>query len=138
MDPQPRQLRALVAVVDAGTFTGAAAELGVSQASVSRAIAALEATMGVRLLQRTTRHVALTATGRQVLEGARRILDEITHLRRIAERRQDELRVGYAWAARPPGVVARRSTGPAGGSDPPEPSRLRRVRECRVTLHRLP
>lgn len=99
MDLQLRQLRALVAVVDTGTFTDAATELGVSQAAVSRSVAALETTMGVRLLHRTTRHVALTPTGRQVLAGARRILDEVTHLRHIAERRHGELRVGYAWAA---------------------------------------
>ncbi|GAA1654411.1 LysR family transcriptional regulator [Actinoplanes couchii] len=94
-----RQLRAFVAVVDAGTFTDAAAELGVSQASVSRTVAALESAMGVRLLQRTTRQVTLTATGRRVLEGARRILDEVNHLQRITEDQRAELRVGYAWAA---------------------------------------
>ncbi|GAA4967629.1 LysR family transcriptional regulator [Actinoplanes utahensis] len=99
MDPQLRHLRALVAVVEAGTFTDAATELGVSQAAVSRSIAALESALGVRVLQRTTRHVALTATGRQVLAGARRILDEVTHLHRLTERQRSELRVGYAWAA---------------------------------------
>ncbi|WP_430782251.1 LysR family transcriptional regulator [Actinoplanes sp. G11-F43] len=99
MDLELRHLRALVAVVDAGTFTDAAADLGVSQASVSRSVAALESAVGVRLLHRTTRHVALTATGRQVLAGARRVLDEVTHLRRIAEKQKSELRLGYAWAA---------------------------------------
>ena len=99
MDPQLRHLRALVAVVDAGTFTDAAGELGVSQAAVSRSIAALESALGVRVLHRTTRHVALTATGHQVLTGARRILDEVAHLRRLADRQHTELRVGYAWAA---------------------------------------
>jgi DNA-binding transcriptional LysR family regulator len=99
MDLQLRHLRALVAVVDTGTFTDAATELGVSQAAVSRSIAALEAALGVRVLQRTTRHVTLTGTGTQVLAGARRILDEVTHLSRLAEGRRSELRIGYAWAA---------------------------------------
>ncbi|WP_304523811.1 LysR family transcriptional regulator [Actinoplanes sp. DH11] len=99
MDVQLRHLRALVAVVDTGTFTDAATELRTSQAAVSRAVAALETTLGVRLLQRTTRRLALTATGEQVLAGARRILDETAHLHRIAEQSRTELRIGYAWAA---------------------------------------
>lgn len=94
-----RHLRAFVAVVDAGTFTDAARELGLTQASVSRAVAALEAALGVRLLQRSTRHVALTATGTQVLAGARRVLDEVAHLHRIAAQSLTELRIGYAWSA---------------------------------------
>ncbi|MEU4426512.1 LysR family transcriptional regulator [Actinoplanes sp. NPDC024001] len=99
MNVELRHLRALVAVVDAGTFTDAAAELDVSQAAVSRSIAALEATLGLRVLERSTRHVALTARGTQVLATARRILDEVAHLQRIAEQSRSELRVGYAWAA---------------------------------------
>ncbi|GIF05200.1 LysR family transcriptional regulator [Actinoplanes siamensis] len=99
MDLQLRHLRALVAVVDAGTFTDAATALNTSQAAVSRSVAACEQALGVRLLQRTTRHVSVTATGAQVLAGARRVLDEVAHLHRIAERTRTELRVGYAWAA---------------------------------------
>ncbi|MDW5325209.1 LysR family transcriptional regulator [Plantactinospora sp. KLBMP9567] len=94
-----RQLRALVAVVDTGTFTDAAAALGVSQAAVSRSVTALEAALGTRLLQRTTRSVSLTVTGSRVLAGARRVLDEVAHLQRIVEESRTELRVGYAWAA---------------------------------------
>ncbi|MEO3930403.1 LysR family transcriptional regulator [Micromonosporaceae bacterium B7E4] len=99
MDVQVRQLRALVAVVDTGTFTDAAAALGVSQAAVSRSITGLETALGTRLLQRTTRSVSLTVTGSRVLAGARRVLDEVAHLRRIVEESRTELRVGYAWAA---------------------------------------
>jgi len=99
MDVRLRQLRALVAVVDAGTFTDAAAVLGVSQAAVSRSIAALERALGCRLLQRSTRHVALTPTGARVVTQARRILEEVAHLQRIVEEPPAEVRVGYAWAA---------------------------------------
>ncbi|WP_432968920.1 LysR family transcriptional regulator [Dactylosporangium sp. CA-233914] len=99
MDLELRQLRAFVAVVETGTFTDAAAALGVSQAAVSRAVAALEATLGARLLSRTTRHVRLTATGTRVLARARAVLDEVAHLRRAAEASSCELRIGYAWAA---------------------------------------
>jgi DNA-binding transcriptional LysR family regulator len=99
MDVQVRQLRALVAVVDAGTFTDAAAVLKVSQAAVSRSVAALETALGARLLQRTTRSVALTATGSRVAAQARRILEEVAHLQRIVVESRTEVRVGYAWAA---------------------------------------
>ncbi|SBT43864.1 DNA-binding transcriptional regulator, LysR family [Micromonospora narathiwatensis] len=99
MNVQLRQLQALVAVADAGTFTDAAATLGLSQAAVSRAIAGLEAALGARLLLRTTRHVSLTATGTRVLPAARRVLEEVAHLRRTVDRSEAELRVGYAWAA---------------------------------------
>ncbi|MFC3737277.1 LysR family transcriptional regulator [Paractinoplanes deccanensis] len=93
-----RQLEALVAVVDAGTFTDAALALGMSQASVSRAIAALESSLGARLLLRTTRQVSLTATGARVLPIARRVLAEATVLRQAVVS-LPELRIGYAWAA---------------------------------------
>lgn len=99
MDIQLRQLRTLVAVVDAGTFTDAATALGVSQATVSRSVAALEATLGTRVLHRTTRHVALTPTGTRVVAGARRIVEELARMQQVAEQSRTELRVGYAWAA---------------------------------------
>src|SRR5262245_33215818 len=74
-DLRLHQMRALVAVLDTGTFTDAASTLGVSQAAVSRAVAGLEAALGVRLLQRTSRHVTLTSTGARVVERVRLILD---------------------------------------------------------------
>lgn len=51
-------------VVEAGSFTAAAEALGVRKSSVSRSVAALEAELGIRLLQRTTRKLALTDAGR--------------------------------------------------------------------------
>lgn len=99
MDPEVRQLRALLAVIDAGTFTGAADVLGVTQASVSRTVAALERTLGARVLQRTTREVSLTATGAQVAGHARRVIEEIAAIRRASEHTHGDLRIGYAWSA---------------------------------------
>jgi DNA-binding transcriptional LysR family regulator len=99
MDVQVRQLRVLATVVEAGTFTDAAAILGVSQAAVSRSVAALEGALGVRLLQRTTRSVSLTAVGTRVHAAARRVLDEVAHLEQIVAAGGAELRLGYAWAA---------------------------------------
>ncbi|MCO1657009.1 LysR family transcriptional regulator [Pseudonocardia humida] len=99
MDIELRHLRCLVAIVDAGGFTGAAADLGVSQPSVSRALAALEDALGVRLLRRTSREVALTAAGERVLVRARRVLAEVEDLAREARSGRGRLRVGHAWAA---------------------------------------
>src|SRR6478609_8501510 len=94
-----RQLATLVAVADAGSFTAAAAELHTSQASVSRAIAALERDLGVDLLRRTTRAVSPTASGVAVLERARRVLADVAELRRTAAQGLAEVRFGYVWSA---------------------------------------
>ncbi len=99
MNVQVRQLRALVAVADEGTFTNAAIELGISQAAVSRTVAALEADLGVRLLRRNTRHVTTTAVGARVIARARRILAEVAELQRVVDQGAGELRVGFAWSA---------------------------------------
>src|ERR1700683_5313023 len=56
----------LAAVVEAGNFVRAAGALGLSPSGVSRAVARLEARLGVRLLDRTTRAVALTDEGRRL------------------------------------------------------------------------
>ncbi|MCL8011601.1 LysR family transcriptional regulator [Streptomyces sp. AS02] len=94
-----RQLRALVAIVDEGTFTDAAIALGVSQAAVSRSLASLERALGVRLLRRTSREVTPTGTGLRVLAHARRVLGEVDDLVREATSGHARLRMGYAWAA---------------------------------------
>ncbi|HEX9051227.1 MAG TPA: LysR substrate-binding domain-containing protein [Anaeromyxobacter sp.] len=60
-----------VRVVEAGSFTGAATALGVRKSSVSRSVSALEGALGIRLLQRTTRRLALTDAGRAYYERAR-------------------------------------------------------------------
>jgi DNA-binding transcriptional LysR family regulator len=99
MDVELRHLRALVAVVDEGTFTAAAAALHTSQASVSRTITSLERALEARVLHRTTRQVALTPVGAEVLQHARQVLDELAALRRAAGTARGDLRVGYAWAA---------------------------------------
>lgn len=99
MDLELRQLRAFVAVVDEGSFTAAGAALGLSQASVSRAVAALERAVGVPVLQRTTRELSLTATGARVVGHARRVLQEADAITRAAREPSGEIRIGYAWAA---------------------------------------
>lgn len=99
MDVELRYLRALVAVVDAQTFTDAAIELGTSQAAVSRSVAALERTLGLRILQRTTRSITPTPVGERIIEHARRVLAEVALLECAVRDQQSELKIGYAWSA---------------------------------------
>lgn len=65
------RIATFVRVVEAGSFTGAAARLGVPKSSVSRGVAHLEEELGARLLQRTTRKLMLTDAGRAYYERAR-------------------------------------------------------------------
>ncbi len=70
-------MQAFVAVADLQGFAPAARKLGLSASNVTRLIAALEQRLGARLLQRTTRQVALTDAGARYLERARRILADV-------------------------------------------------------------
>ncbi len=63
-------------VVELGGFTAAAEALGLSKSMVSRQISTLEDALGVRLLNRTTRRIALTEAGAVVFERAQRIVME--------------------------------------------------------------
>ena len=84
------ELRAFVATAQTGSFTAAAGRLGVSNRLTSKYVAELEARLGVRLLQRTTRRVGLTPAGEDLLARAPALLDELdTLLAGIAENRHD-------------------------------------------------
>src|SRR5580658_8157798 len=72
----PAQLAMLAKVVDLNGFSAAARALAVPKAAVSRAVADLEKALGVRVLERTTRRVALTGAGRLVYPHARRVAEE--------------------------------------------------------------
>jgi DNA-binding transcriptional LysR family regulator len=63
-------LRVFVAVAESGSFSGAARQLGITKGTVSRAVAALEASTGSELVHRTTRHVALSTAGVALYERA--------------------------------------------------------------------
>lgn len=71
------QLRAFVAAAEALSFSGAARALGVSPSALSQTIRALEARLGVRLFNRTTRSVALTEAGAALLRRAGPALGEL-------------------------------------------------------------
>lgn len=70
-------MRAFVAVADAGSFVRAADELGLSKTAVSRLVGDLEARLGTRLLQRTTRRLSLTPEGDVFLDRCRPLLDGV-------------------------------------------------------------
>ena len=99
MDLELRHLRCLVAIVDSGTFTDAAIELGISQAAVSRNLKALEQVLGVRLLHRTSRTITPTTAGVHALAQARQVLAAADNLVAEATTGHTRLRVGHAWAA---------------------------------------
>src|SRR6516165_7053664 len=99
MDLELRHLRCLVAIVDAGTFTDAAIELGISQAAVSRNLMALEQVLGVRLLHRTSRNITPTTAGVHILAQARQILAAADNLVAEATTGHTTLRIGHAWSA---------------------------------------
>ena len=74
----------LLAVVEAGSLSGAARRIGMPLASVSRKISDLEAHLKTRLFNRTTRRIALTDAGRSYVEACRRILDDLGEAERAA------------------------------------------------------
>jgi DNA-binding transcriptional LysR family regulator len=67
-----------------GSFAAAARFLNRSPAAVTRAVAELEARLGVRLLNRTTRAVSVTEAGQHFLQGARRVLADLAELEQAA------------------------------------------------------
>lgn len=84
------ELEAVVAVARHGGFRGAARELSMSSSALSHAVAALEARLGVRLFNRTTRSVALSAEGEQFVGEIAPALAAIhTAMERIDEQRAE-------------------------------------------------
>jgi DNA-binding transcriptional LysR family regulator len=69
------EMSAFVAIAERGSFAKAAMQLGVSRSSLSESLRALEERLGVRLINRTTRSVALTEVGERLLAQLRPLLD---------------------------------------------------------------
>ncbi|XIG75359.1 hydrogen peroxide-inducible protein activator [Streptomyces sp. SGAir0957] len=83
--PSLAQLRAFGAVAEHLHFRDAAAAIGMSQPALSGAVSALEETLGVTLLERTTRKVLLSPAGERIAVRARAVLDEVSALMEEAE-----------------------------------------------------
>lgn len=78
------QLRALLTVVEEGSFSAAARKLRRVQSAVSTAMANLESQLGLSLWDRSTKVPTLTSEGKALLAAARRVLVEVDGLRRLA------------------------------------------------------
>lgn len=92
--PNPDDLRVFMTVARNASFVRAADEMGVSSAYVTKRLRILEATIGTRLLHRTTRVVSLTDSGEIVYEQAQRILGSLDKLVEEADPKAHEPR-GY-------------------------------------------
>lgn len=77
-------MRTVVAIVDSGSFTGAAERLSLSRTMASKHVADLEAHLGVRLINRTTRRHSLTDAGTQLISTFRQVLDLVEETQRSA------------------------------------------------------
>src|SRR5689334_5743455 len=88
--PSLEDARIFAAVAEHLSFVGAARRTGVPVSTVSRRIALLEETLGLRLLQRTSRRVGLTQDGARLLERLSPLLSEIGRVLETARDREDE------------------------------------------------
>ena len=120
-----RQLEAFAAVAEELHFGRAAEKLHLAQSPLSTRIARLEAELGLRLFDRTNRHVALSAAGALLLPQARKALEHAgavaTMAARLNEGRAGTLRLGYV----------------ASAAFSPLPQILRRFTDVQVELTRL-
>jgi DNA-binding transcriptional LysR family regulator len=100
-------VQAFVKVAELGSFTRAAERLALTQTGLTRRIQRLESFVGLPLLDRTTRHTALTAAGREFLPLAQRVVEDLTHgLERL--RTTARLSAGDVTLATMPAVVYQR------------------------------
>ncbi|MFD8572631.1 LysR family transcriptional regulator [Streptomyces sp. NPDC059639] len=94
-----RHLRCFLAVADEAHVTRAAARLGITQPAVSRTLAALEAALGVRLVDRSTHHLELTAEGRAFRARAEVAVAAFEDAVAVTRAPGRPLRLGHAWSA---------------------------------------
>ncbi|OMC15614.1 hydrogen peroxide-inducible genes activator [Mycobacterium colombiense] len=87
-------LRAFAAVAEKRQFSSAATSLGVSQSTLSQALAALEAGLGTQLVERSTRRVFLTTEGTQLLPRAQAVVEAADAFSAAAAGSSDPLRAG--------------------------------------------
>lgn len=92
-----RHIEAFLAVASHGNFSVAARHLDAAQPALSQAVKELEEALGLRLFDRTTRRVELTAAGREFQGSTAKILEDLQHAiqnaRDLAERRRGRIRI---------------------------------------------
>ena len=81
----PQRLTIFATIVQAGSISRAAIELGCDKSAVSRQLTRLEAEFGSQLIRRTTRGMALTEVGSLVLQEARQIDSAMARIERLAD-----------------------------------------------------
>lgn len=105
-----RELECFIAVAEELSFTRAAERLRLAQPPLSRHIRALEGKLGVELLERSRRHVAVTVAGMAFLTEARDILLRLRRAGEVAKRaaqgETDQVKVGFVSAVLSPELVA--------------------------------
>jgi LysR family transcriptional regulator, carnitine catabolism transcriptional activator len=102
-----RRIESFMAVAELGSFSGASSKLHRSQAAVSTHVQQLEAELGVRLFDRTTRRVSVTPEGRLLLARCRTVMAELDEVsRELGER--SELRRGHVSIGTVPSISSRR------------------------------
>ena len=101
---QLRAIKVFVRVIDEGSFAGAARALDLAPAVITRLVAELEDHLGTRLLNRTTRRLALTEIGEAYLERARRILADVDEAAALAASATQEVR-GLLRVLCPPAIA---------------------------------
>ncbi|MDT7625914.1 MAG: hypothetical protein QOF99_6815 [Pseudonocardiales bacterium] len=99
MTAELRHLRAFVAIADEGNISRAAARLHLTQPALSRTLQQLEEHLGVRLVDRDTHHLALTAAGRDFLDRARLALAAVEDALDPDRAASWPLRLGHPWSA---------------------------------------
>lgn len=87
-------LRAFAAIAEKRQFSSAATTLGVSQSTLSQALAALEAGLGTQLVERSTRRVFLTPAGAELLPRALAVIEAMDGFTAAAAGSSDPLRAG--------------------------------------------
>jgi DNA-binding transcriptional LysR family regulator len=85
--PSVKELEAFVAVVESGSFQGAARRLNATPPAISKRISELESDLGVRLFERSTRRCHITPRGRAIVAYARRVLGDIGEIQRLIGKR---------------------------------------------------
>jgi len=80
-----REMSYLVAVADLRNFSQAAEQCNVSQPTLSTQIKKMEESLGVKIFERNNKHVMITEEGKDILRCAEKILQEVEHIKEIAE-----------------------------------------------------
>ena len=118
-------MKAFVRVAEAGSFAAVAVQLGLARSVVTRQVAALESTLGTKLIARSTRRLALTSAGALYLEKCREILTlveeaegELTDARR---HERGDVVIGMYRGAGPGGRGGRGGAAGGGGGAGPAP-----------------